>query len=321
MTRSILLALTLCMCLGLGAPALAQQGGAQLPVSAPETTVATLAQSWAKLTGQHLLLDPQVANLRIKVQPGVAWWNLSEAREALRFHDVIVVARGQALQFVHCRQLPTKSAPPYPVYEPDDLLPEDEMLTVIVTIRHGAASSIFANLRGILARDSTRAGNILLVTEKAQLVITDLGAKVRYYLDLIERLDVAPTRVRAAFEVFELPSARLGELSRGSLAEVGSRLALAARQDEGVTRVSRARVGLHDELELTRQLGELSFQVTCRGGKVGLTLTRPKLADRPQALETVREPLTTLRCLFLASDPVQGRVRVAVLRREGSAAR
>ena len=49
MTRSILLALTLSL-VGLSAPALAQQGGAQLPVSAPETTVTTLAQSWAGAT-------------------------------------------------------------------------------------------------------------------------------------------------------------------------------------------------------------------------------------------------------------------------------
>ena len=231
MTRSTLLtlALWLGLCLGLAGPSFAQQGGSQLPVSAPETQVEGLAQSWAKLTGQLLVLDPQVAHLRIKVQPGVAWWNLSEAREALRFHDVIVVERGQVRHFVHCRNLTSKSSPPYPVYEPDDLLPENEMLTVAVRVRHGAASSIFANLRGIMARDTTRAGNILLVSQKDQLVITDLGAKVRYYLDLIERLDVPPTHVAARFEVYELPQERYEELSRGSLAGVGSRLALAAR--------------------------------------------------------------------------------------------
>ena len=319
------LLLGLALLLGVAAPTLAQERGDQLSVQGPEASVQAIAQAWADLIQARLVIDPQVTNVRLKVQPGVSWWSRAEAAEALRFHDVIVVERGPVLQFVHARNLSSKCAPPFPVYRPEDLLPANEVLTVIVKIRHGAASSIFANLRGVMSRDPTRVGNLLYVAEESQLIVTDLGAKVRYYLDLIERLDVAPRRVPAALEVYELPVERYEELRRGAIAEVGSRLALAAAQEPAVRRVSRTRVALHAGAQVSRRVGDQLVSLRCWSHKVTLSLgpARPVTAgvprgegEEPMPTAVLSEPRETLRSVFLASDPRAGRVRVVVLGRE-----
>ena len=77
-----------------------------------------------------------------------------------------------------------------PLYEQDAPLPRtNTYVSLSYRVRHGAGSAIYANLRGIMARDPSRAGNILYVQGPERLIITDFAPSVEAYRKLLRTLD------------------------------------------------------------------------------------------------------------------------------------
>ncbi|MGE0712754.1 MAG: secretin N-terminal domain-containing protein [Planctomycetota bacterium] len=166
-----------------------------------------------------LVLDPQVANMRMKfanrAKVPLTWRAL---KEVLKFYEVEILESQSTpggpwmLQAIHQRSLPNKATPPYRFIDNKDGLPDqEEMVTVVFQMLNGAGSTIFANLRGIMSRDPTRAGNILYVQGPELLIITDTTSKVRYYDRLIQALDVSGPRKQ--LQIFQINYAPVNELA------------------------------------------------------------------------------------------------------------
>jgi general secretion pathway protein D len=183
-----------------------------------ELVVESLLELVANEFKALLVIDPQVANMRMKfanrAKVPLRWGDL---KEVLKFYEVHVLESQKGpdgpwmLKAIHQRSIPTKAQPPYKFVDGKDLPDHEEMVTAVFQIENGAASTIFANLRGIMSRDQSRAGNILYVQGPELLIITDTTSKVRYYDRLIEALDVAGPRKK--LEIFRIEYAPVNELA------------------------------------------------------------------------------------------------------------
>jgi len=103
-------------------------------------------------------------------------------------------------------------------------------------IKHGAGSAIFANLRGIMSRDPSRAGNLLYIQGPEKLTLTDLAPRVRYYRRLIRELDVKSVEAQIV-ALYRAPTALWDTLKRKPVAEIAKALAA----DEAAVRLEEVR--------------------------------------------------------------------------------
>jgi type II secretory pathway component GspD/PulD (secretin) len=88
---------------------------------------------------------------------------------------------------------------------PGDQVPaNDELVTAVFQVKHGAGASIFATVRGLLTRDTNRIGNILYVQGPERIILVDLASKVRYYREVIEQLDVPAAGPATATHIIQL---------------------------------------------------------------------------------------------------------------------
>ncbi|HBP16449.1 MAG TPA: hypothetical protein DEA08_01480 [Planctomycetes bacterium] len=187
-----------------------------------EKTTELVVESLLELVANEfkalLVLDPQVANLRMKfanrAKVPLTWATI---KDVLKFYDVQILESQETpggpwvIKAVHTRQVTTKATPPYKFVPGTDLPDQEEMVTAVFQINNGAASTIFANLRGIMSRDPSRAGNILYVQGPELLIITDTTSKTSYYRRLIEALDVAGPRKE--LKIFQINFAPVNELA------------------------------------------------------------------------------------------------------------
>lgn len=178
---------------------------AKIDLRVPETAelqVPALLETVATKFEAILVLAPSVTGLRVKfanrANVPLTWGTI---KKILRFNDVVVHESQPSgpggpwmLQAMGAREVQTKSGGPTR-FVPGTALPDhDEVVTAVFQIENGAGSAIYANLRGILARDPTRGGNILYIQGPELLIITDATSNVRYYNRLIQALDVAGPR-------------------------------------------------------------------------------------------------------------------------------
>ncbi len=173
----------------------------KVPESA-ELAVPALLETVAVRFEAILVLAPSVTGLRVKfanrANVPLTWGTI---KKILRFNDVVVHESQPSgpggpwmLQAMGAREVQTKAGGPTRFVPGTDLPDHDEVVTAVFQMENGAGSAIYANLRGILARDPTRGGNILYIQGPELLIITDATSNVRYYSRLIQALDVAGPR-------------------------------------------------------------------------------------------------------------------------------
>jgi general secretion pathway protein D len=195
---------------------------AQINLRVPETAelqVPALLETVATKFEAILVLSPSVTGLKVKfanrANVPLTWGTI---KKILRFNDVIVHESQPSgpggpwmLQAMGAREVQTKSGGPTRFVSGKQLPDHDEVVTAVFQIQNGAASAIYANLRGILARDPTRGGNILYIMGPELLIITDATSNVRYYGRLITALDVAGPR--KSLKVFPIKFAEASQLA------------------------------------------------------------------------------------------------------------
>lgn len=263
-------------------PGLAQERPVERPdgalhVEAGELSIEQLVQGWARAQGKVLQLDPQLVDDRIRFSAD-ADLDAETLRHVLDMHDVVLVERDGVLQAHHRRNLSQKVAPPWDYVE--GLAPRsDRVVTCVVPIRHGAGSSIFATVRGLLTRDTNRIGNILYVPGPEVIILLDLGHNVRYYQEVIAALDrpspLASRRVRVSVHEVdhawwskvrdERPSpAALARAVRAGAAEVVTLLAEASLHGAEPAALERAVEVDRQRVRLTLEVGALEVGTVVR---------------------------------------------------------
>lgn len=175
----------------------------ELPGGELEVSATDLIRAGAQVVGGVLTVDPQIEPIRLRLglasAAGPVTLTWGAIKTLLDFYDIVIVeSRPTAdspflIRVHHRRNLNQKEGPPWRVVDGKALPDWDELVTAVFRIQHGAGSSIFASVRGLLTRDTNRIGNILYVAGSEVVIIVDLASKVRYYADVIARLDVAPT--------------------------------------------------------------------------------------------------------------------------------
>lgn len=249
---------TLCLALAIPlltlTPALAQDAklDPQIELEVPESaelTVPAILETVATKLKAVLIVSPSVRSLQIKFANRsslpLKW---SALKKILRFHDVIVHESQPSgpkgpwlLQVMGAREVQTRSGGPNPFVSPDQIPAHDEVVTAVFKIKHGAASAIYANLRGILARDPTRSGNILYIQGPELVIVTDLSRNVVYYRSLIQTLDRPVLGASCEVSVYEVPASIWERVK--PLSDAESAAALGKLASEGkVTRHEEARV-------------------------------------------------------------------------------
>lgn len=195
---------------------------AKIDLKVPETAelqVPALLETVATKFEAILVLAPSVTGLRVKfanrANVPLTWGTI---KKILRFNDVVVHESQPSgpggpwmLQAMGAREVQTKSGGPTRFVPGTSLPDHDEVVTAVFQVENGAGSAIYANLRGILARDPTRGGNILYIQGPELLIITDATSNVRYYNRLIQALDVAGPRKK--LESFPIKYAEASQLA------------------------------------------------------------------------------------------------------------
>ncbi|MBL4846566.1 MAG: hypothetical protein JKY65_13655 [Planctomycetes bacterium] len=213
-------------------------------VGVRQITAQSLLQLWATASGRRLSFTPYIPSRRISLTAGDYELSRTDLLELLARNQVTVIESETSIHGLDLRELNSQiGATNCPAFATDADLPVlNTPIALSFKVQHGAASAIYANLRGVLARDPARSGNILYVQGPELIVITDLAPKVAAYRDLARLLDCAP---KARFvSVYRVPSdtwEQLKNLSDGAL-----RKRLLARSDKDVIRLEEIRVTGND---------------------------------------------------------------------------
>lgn len=154
--------------------------------------VPALASLWGTATGRRASVTSSLTLRTIRIQKGTHTLSRTELATILGQNEIAIVEDERQILLVEERALQTKTQGTAAAqYEGDAPLPRlHTQITWACTIKHGAASAIYATLRGLLSRDPTRNGNILYIQGPQKIVITDLAPKVSYYRNLIRQLDL-----------------------------------------------------------------------------------------------------------------------------------
>lgn len=239
--HAVAAALVAAAAVSLSTPVRAQEArpgdGPRLQVEAGDVAATDAIERWAALTGKVATIDPQIQPIRLAFTAAAAL-DASTLRHVLDAHDIVLVERDGTLQAHHRRNLSQKVGPPWDLVE--GFAPEDDRLvTCVVQIRHGSGNSIFSVVRGLLTRDTNRIGNILYVQGPEVIIIVDLAYSVRYYQEIISKLDVpAPTpQQRSLVTVYEVRRAAWTRLQATTPTAGGRAEALRAASTDAATGV------------------------------------------------------------------------------------
>lgn len=253
-------------------PATAQERPVERPdptiqVEAGEVSLEQVLQRWASAQGKLLQLDPQLQPYTVRFAAPASLDALT-LRHVLDMHDAVLVERDGVLEAHHRRNVAQKLGPPWDYVE--GLAPRDDRLvTCVVPIEHGAASSIFGVVRGLLVRDTNRIGNVLYVQGPEVIVLVDFGHNVRYYQEVIAALDrpppLASSRVRLA--VYEVERAWWTKTRAERPSATAQATTLRAGGNDAVTLLSEAAlqgaepIALERAIEVDGQQVRLSIEV------------------------------------------------------------
>jgi hypothetical protein len=260
MIHSRLLALSLGSTLAILSPALAQDAklDAPLRVEVPAgeglAEVGDLVRSWAGQTGRRAFVTQSVSGLRVRLGVGGHSLTRGELTGLLQDHDVILVETEGRVRAMHNREAQNRvQISSGKVYLQDAALPQlNTPVTLVYQVKSGAGAAIYANLRGLLSRDSTRMGNILYIQGPERILICDLAPKVAYYREVLRSMDVVATQPRQKVTIYEVADATWSRLEKASPQEGAAALAKLANEgqatihDEG--RVNGFTFGLSREL-------------------------------------------------------------------------
>lgn len=247
--KTHLLALTLGSSLALLSPALAQNAklDAPLEVEVPAgeglVEVDELIRAWARQTGRRPHASRSVANLKIRLGVGGHTLERAELCALLADHDVLLVESEQRVRALHYREAQTRiDNSQGRLYTQDEALPKHNTpATLVYRVQHGAGSTIFANLRGLMSRDPLRIGNLLYVQGPEQIIIFDLAPKVAYYRSILERLDLPVQALSQQVTIYEVPDASWTRL-KAQPSEAAAAALIKLASEGKVTRHDEARV-------------------------------------------------------------------------------
>lgn len=162
-------------------------------------------QSWGITLGHIVVADTKVRNQQINLLTRTNKVSWAVFKKILQMNGIAIVeekiAGGQILiKALLKRDIPTTSSPPFPIEQGKDkskkVTVNNEIITAVIQIDHGAGSEIFQNLRGILNQDRSRAGEILYIRGPEVILVTDFAANVAYYRKIIKALDIrAPGQI------------------------------------------------------------------------------------------------------------------------------
>ncbi|MGE0706622.1 MAG: hypothetical protein AB7N76_05585 [Planctomycetota bacterium] len=221
-----------------------------------QVRLATLLEKWAEQTKRRLLVSPNLRDVRVPATPDPD----RAALMRLAGHvNAVLIETEESIEAVPERDA-AQSFGHYPakVFVGDAALPEGNVPVTLVLQLTNSGSSVFANLRGLMSRDTTRAGNILYVQGSELLVITDFAPKVAYYRQMARLLDgpalPSPQAMPWRMWVYEVPRADWAELRNLPPAEAARKLAAAAK-DGRARELESARVtALGADFRRTRAL-------------------------------------------------------------------
>ncbi|MBL4846650.1 MAG: hypothetical protein JKY65_14100 [Planctomycetes bacterium] len=246
--------LSLLLCLSLQ-PVLLAQDSASKPnerlhapvrvrVGAERLTATSLLRLWAAASGRSLSTTPTIGNLPISLTAGDHELSRTDLLELLARHKVTVIESETSIHGLSFREVQAQiGATKCPIFASDADLPVlNTPITLTFEVQHGAGNAIYASLRGIMARDPTRGGNVLYVQGPERLVITGMAPKVAAYRDLILLLDSAPDA--RIVSVYRVPSNTWEQLK--TLTDEALRERLLSRTDKDVIRIEEVRVAGSD---------------------------------------------------------------------------
>jgi hypothetical protein len=184
-------------------PALAQEREA-IPVEAGQYPAKELVARWASSNGKLLSVGPNAEEVRLEL-PTRADLTRASLRAVLDARDLVLLdGAGETLRLVHRRNLPNHVSPPHRIVE-GEIPDTDEVITAVLRVRHGGGAQVFATLRGLLASDSNRIGNVLYLPETETILVVDFAHKARYYKRVAELLDRPAGATAVALRLYELP--------------------------------------------------------------------------------------------------------------------
>lgn len=295
----ILAALTaLALC---GAPAWGQEVPASPDLDArvvldlPEGTIRvhfpTLLQGWAKATGRRATWSDQVA--QVQINTGGLSFDRGEILALAARHGLQVIEGPGEVFGCSLREAASMLQPSTaPLYEQDASLPRtNTYISLSYRVRYGAGSAIYANLRGILARDPGRTGNILYVQGPERLIITDFAPSVEAYRQLLRSLDQPLSGQLVT--LYQVPGARWEVLKQQPSAAICAALAKDLEAGQ-VVRLEEVR-SAGEDLRFKRALQEgpeatmLKFELVNSDSSLRGSASRIKISLTRVASETQSE--------------------------------
>lgn len=186
-----------------------------------EINASELLAAWGKTFNALVIEDQQVGQAKIKfvtgVQTELSW---GATKKILDFYDVMVVEdqptpNGPWVIRAHSkRNIGQKEPPPWRYVDIDsnDIPDHDEIVTAVFKIKYGAGNAIFATIRGLATRDTSRVSNSLYVPGPEVIIISDLASRVRYYARVVEALDVQGPRKE--MKIYQIEHAPVEELAQ-----------------------------------------------------------------------------------------------------------
>lgn len=196
---------------------------------------------WGRKLGVAMFYDQQMVGTKVRLPSGDLTWGTF--KKVLDFNDIVLDQKevlGQTLIFAHLRRnFPCKLGPPFPLVSAEEAAKHaDEVVTTVLTVKHGGGNDIFATVRGLLVRDVNRIGNILYVRGPEAIILVDFGANIAYYARVIAALDVPGAGAR----VFDLAHSNAEDtaLVLDPLADPGTKVVPAPRTNQVVVRGTAA---------------------------------------------------------------------------------
>jgi len=235
--RPALAAAALAAALSAAGPAAAQETGARSAAASTEPRdevsmevafkrgrdidVEELLSGWARKFGALLMVSETARRTNVRfvdhVDADLTWGAI---KSLLRFHDVEVSESRSGpggpwtIRAVHVRDVNRARMGQPPLLPAPQVPGNDQLVTAVVQIEHGAAQAIFSTIRGLQTDPSVRGvANTLYVPGPELLLITDVASRVRYYLQLVEAFDVpGPGRETRVLQVEHAPVEELAPL-------------------------------------------------------------------------------------------------------------
>ena len=181
-------------------PAPATRGGfslladaTQIEVAIPESgrvKVSELIAQFAEAQGTTYTVDPQAAEAEVRLG-GVTTLDRDRLRSVLRSVDVtFVVSDEGVIHTYHVRNVGQMEPPPWRLVADGERVDPDPLVTRVIPIYHGSGNAIFATLRGLATRDTTRISNSLYVPGSEVVIVSDRAICVDYYERVAQALDV-----------------------------------------------------------------------------------------------------------------------------------